>query len=58
MVIFEIFKRQNLYIHQNAPNCTVLKNFLEGACSATCKFLNLKKIILGPPCQILGRPLI
>ena len=46
-------------MHQNAPNCTIYKNFLRGACPqtppskahgfATCKFPNLKKKILGPP---------
>ena len=37
MVIFEYFlkTRSDQNIHQNAPNCTILKNFLEGACPRT-----------------------
>ena len=32
MVIFEIFYKTKSYlnIHQKAPNCTILKNFLRG----------------------------
>ena len=34
MVLFEIFLSQKLdpNIHQKAPNCTIFKNFLGGAC--------------------------
>ena len=38
MVLFEIFKSKKSYqnIHQNAPNCTIFKNFLVGgACPRT-----------------------
>ena len=37
MVIFEYFlkTRSDQNIHQNAPNCTILKNFLGGACPRT-----------------------
>ena len=40
MNIFIIFFFQNFIkifskTHQNAPNCTILKKFLEGACSRT-----------------------
>ena len=73
MLIFEIFLKtkcdQN--IHQNAPNCTILKKFFGGACPRTplakrmalpcaaCrKFPNLKKNSCPPPYQILGTPLL
>ena len=37
MVIFEIFLRtkSDPNIHQNAPNCTILKKILGGACPRT-----------------------
>ena len=37
MVIFGIFlkTKSDQNIHQNAPNCTILKNFLGGACPRT-----------------------
>ena len=37
MVIFEYFlkTRSDQNIHQNAPNCTILKNFHGGACPRT-----------------------
>ena len=34
MVIF-LKTKSDPNIHQNAPNCTILKNFLEGACPRT-----------------------
>ena len=30
-----ILKKFDQNIHQNAPNCTILKNFLGGACPRT-----------------------
>ena len=66
MVIFGIFlkTKSDQNIHQNAPNCTILKNFIgEGGMPpnppsfATCKFLNLKnKKFLPPPAKSWGRP--
>ena len=37
MILFEIFlsKKSDPNIHQNAPNCTIFKNFLGGACPRT-----------------------
>ena len=37
MVLFEIFysKKSDPNIHQNAPKCTIYKNFLGGACPQT-----------------------
>ena len=45
MVIFEYFlkTKSDQNIHQNAPNCTILKIFF-----ATCKFPILKKKICPP----------
>ena len=58
-------------IHQNAPNCTVLKIFLGGAClrnplakrkAHDMQISKSKKKISWnpppPPCQVLGTPLI
>ena len=47
-------------IHQNAPNCTILKKILGGACPRTplakrmaspCKISNSEKYIFCPPCM-------
>ena len=37
MVLFKIFqcKKSDPNIHQNAPNCSIFKNFLGGACPRT-----------------------
>ena len=60
MVIFEYFlkTRSDQNIHQNAPNCTILKNFLGGACPRTplTKRMAKKKIIGPPPAKSWGRP--
>ena len=53
MVLFEIFLRRNLIqiYTKNAPNCTILKNFLGGACPRTSLANSW------PPSQILATPL-
>ena len=61
MIIFDIFLTiSDPNIHQNAPNCTILKTFFRGGdapkpptkahgfAEATCKFSNLKKKFLTP----------
>ena len=68
MVLFEKILKSKFDpdINQNAPNCTISKNFLGGACPqtllakcmfATCKFPNLKNYSW-PPSKILGTPLL
>ena len=46
MVIFEIFlkTKSDQNIHQNAPNCTILKKFIGGACPRT----SLTKLMASP----------
>ena len=69
MVLFEKILSQKFdpNIHQNAPNCTIFRNFLGGGMPrnppskahgfATCKFPNLKKKNLAPPpSKSWGRP--
>ena len=72
MVIF-LKTKSDQNVHQNAPNCTILKNFLGAACpqtppskahglgaacrETTCKFPNLTKDHSWPSCQILATPL-
>ena len=69
MVIFRNFlkTKSDQNIHQNAPNCTILKSFIGGTCPRTplpkrmasrhANFQIWKKKFLAPPCQILGTTL-
>ena len=71
MLLFENFqsKKSDPNVRQNAPNCTIFKNFLGGACPRTppsrahgfamrsMSRKNLKKKFLAlPPSKSWGRP--